>query len=475
MKMFVNGERRTAKTQIEIRHPFDHSVIDAVPQAEAQDVTDALDAAVRAAADMEKMPAHARATILRRAADLCEEQSESLAQTISEESGKPITEARGEAVRAAEMFRLAAFEGAQLRGETLPLDALAVPPAEDKLGFTLPIPCGVVVAITPFNYPSLLVMHKIAPALAAGNAVILKPATATPLSALRLTEIVHEAGLPPAALQCLTGGGETVGNALCADARVRKISFTGSPAVGERISRIAGVKLLSLELGSNSPCIVMPDADLEQVAALSAVGGFVNAGQVCISMQRVLVHKTICADYLQTVRAAVEKITVGAPNRDDTQLSAMIAEKEAVRVAEWTAEAVSAGARVVTGGEREGALMQPTIVADVSPEMKIFRDEVFGPLISVAAVDDLDEAIRLTAVGGYGLAASIFTRDVSNGLRFARAVKSGNVHINWTPLWRNDLMPYGGFGQSGIGKEGIRSAVKSMSESKTVIIHGVPK
>jgi len=475
MKMFINGEQREGKAQFEVRTPFDDSVVDVVPQAEASDVEDALAAAARAAAEMEKMPAHQRAAILRRAADLCDERCESLAQTISRETGKPITEARGEASRAGEMMRLAAFEGANLRGETLPLDALAVPPADDKLGFTLPVPCGVVVAITPFNYPSLLVVHKIAPALAAGNAVILKPATATPLSGLRLTEILHEAGLPPAALQCITGGGGDIGRALCADGRVRKISFTGSPGVGEQISQVAGIKMLSLELGSNSPCIIMPDADLEHAATLSAAGGYVNAGQVCISMQRVLVHKSVMGDYLDAAQSAVEKLNIGAPEKDDTQLSAMISEKEAARVCQWTEEAAGNGARVVMGGSREGALMQPTIVADVSPEMKIFRDEVFGPLISVAAVDDLDEAIKLSAVGGYGLAASIFTSDVGKATRFARSVKSGNVHVNWTPLWRNDLMPYGGFGQSGIGKEGIRSAVHSMTESKTVIIHGAAR
>ena len=473
MKMFINDTQREGKARIEVRRPFDDSVIDTVPQATSEDVEDALAAAALAADEMAKMPGHARAAILRRAADLCDARVDDLAQTISEESGKPITEARGEASRAAEMFRLAAFEGTHLRGETLPLDALAIPPAEDKFGFTLRVPCGVMVAITPFNFPSLLVMHKIAPALAVGNAVILKPATATPLSALKLVEIIHQAGLPPAALQCITGTGGSIGDALCADARVRKISFTGSATVGEHITRIAGVKALSLELGSNAPCIIMPDADIEHAAALSAVGGFANAGQVCISMQRVLAHKSVYGDYLDATRAAVEKISVGAPDKPDTQLSAMITEKEAARVIDWTREATSDGAQVVTGGEREGAVMQPTIVADVSPEMKIFRDEVFGPLIGVSKVADLDEAIALTEVGGYGLAASIFTRDVSHALRFARDTKNGNVHVNWTPLWRNDMMPYGGFGMSGVGREGIRSAVESMSESKTVVIHGV--
>ena len=475
MKMFINGAQSggNKNAAIEVRRPHDESVIDTVPQATAKDVETALAAAADAADLMAKMPGHARAEVLRRAADLCDAEAEDLAQTVSAESGKPITEARAETSRAGEMFRLAAYEGAQMRGETLPLDALAVPPADDKLGFTLRVPCGVVVAITPFNFPALLVIHKIAPALAAGNSVILKPATATPLSALKLTDIVHRAGLPATALQCITGGGASIGDALCGDSRVRKISFTGSAAVGEHITRVAGVKALSLELGSNAPCIIMPDADLEHAAALSALGGFVNAGQVCISMQRVLAHEKVHDDYLDATRAAVEKLAIGAPDDSATQLSAMINESEAVRVADWTREACGQGAEVITGGERDGAVMQPTIVAGATADMKIFRDEVFGPLIGVSKVGDLDEALALTEVGGYGLAASIFTRDVSNAIRFARRAKSGNVHINWTPLWRNDLMPYGGFGMSGVGKEGIRSAVEAMSESKTVVIHGV--
>lgn len=473
MKMLVNGEWRGGADDFEVRHPYDGAVVDTAPQAKDEDVEEALAAAAAAAEEMEQMPAHARAAVLRRAADLCDERAEALAQTISAEVGKPITEARGEAARAGEMFRLAAFEGAHLRGETLPLDALAVPPAADKLGFTLRAPCGVVVAITPFNFPQLLVMHKVAPALAAGNAVILKPASATPLSALKVAEILLEAGLPPRALQCITGGGGRVGRALCADSRVRKISFTGSVAVGEDIARAAGVKKLSLELGSNSPCVLMPDADVELAAKLSVAGGFANAGQVCISMQRVLAHKSVYADYLDAVRAAAAKIKIGAPKEDDTQMAAMINENEAARVCAWADEAKAAGAEVLLGGRREGALMQPTLVAGVREEMKIFRDEVFGPLVGVCAVDDVDEALRLVQTGGFGLAASVFTRDVGRALHFARRAKCGNVHINWTPLWRNDMMPYGGFGLSGFGKEGIRSSVMEMTEEKMVVAHGI--
>lgn len=473
MKMFIDREWRGAKAAaIEVRSPYDGEIVGEVPRADAEDVERALAAAARGAEEARKTPAHARAAILRRAADLCDERVESLARTIVAEVGKPIKEARGEAARLGEMLRLAAFEGAQARGETLPLEALANPPGEGKIGFTLVEPCGVVVAITPFNYPQLLVMHKIAPALAAGNAVILKPASRTPLSALRLVEILLEAGIPPDSLQCITGAGDEIGDALCADSRVRKISFTGGCEVGERVARVAGVKKLSLELGSNSPCVVLADADLELAARLSAVGGYVNSGQVCISMQRALVDKSIYADYLDALKKPVSDLRMGAPGDEETQLAAMISEGEARRVGAWIEEAVGEGARVVAGGGRERAVFAPTVVADVSPRMRIFREELFGPSIGVTPVDGLEEALALAAAGGYGLAASIFTANVSAAVRFAREARCGNLHVNWTPLWRNDLMPYGGFGKSGFGKEGIRSAVAEMTESKTVVLHG---
>ena len=474
MKMLINGDwRGDANPQIEVHCPYDNRVIDTVPQASAADVEDALAAAEAAARRTEKMPAHARMEALNRAADKTDAAAETLAKIISDETGKPITEARGEASRMGAMLRLAAFEGAHLRGETVPLDALAIPPAEDKFGFTFRAPRGVVVAITPFNFPALLVMHKIAPALATGNAVILKPASATPLSALKICELICGCGFPDGALQCVTGGGSDIGDRLVGDERVRKVSFTGSVEVGAHIAAIAGVKPLSLELGANCPCIVMPDADMAHVAAMSAVGGYANAGQVCISMQRALVHRSVYDDYLAATGAAVEKIVVGAPDRDDTKLSAMINEKEACRVTDWITQATADGARLVTGGERDGAVLAPALVADVAPSMRLFRDETFGPVMGVTPVADLDEALRLCEVGGYGLSASIFTRDISQALKFVRAVKSGNAHVNWTPLWRNDLMPYGGVGKSGYGKEGIRSTVLEMTEEKNAVIHGI--
>ncbi len=471
MEMYLNGQWRQSAERMPISSPYTGEIVDTVPVADADDVEQALAAAVEGAAAMARLTAYERTQILHRAADLLAAKVEDIAQTISREQGKPITEARGEASRTPDFLRLCAFEGAQLRGETLPLDAHVG--TKGKLGFTLRQPCGVVLAITPFNYPLLLVLHKVGPALGAGNAVILKPANTTPLTALKLTQIFLEAGLPANGLQCLTGSGAFLGPLLCADARVRKITFTGSTEVGEQITRVAGVKKLSLELGSNAPLIVLPDADLDAVAAATAIGGYVNAGQVCISTQRVLVQQRVYADFIDALKPRVEAIQVGDPLAAGTQLSAMISETEAQRVEAWINEAVLAGARVVTGGQRHGAVFAPTIVADVKPSMRISRDEIFGPAVAVTPVDSLDDALQHANDSRYGLSAGIFTRNIADAMRFAREAESGNVHINWTPLWRADFMPYGGFKGSGIGKEGPRYAVEEMTELKTVVIHGL--
>lgn len=471
MRMYVAGEWRGAAAEDEIRSPWSGDVVDTVPRATADDARAAIAAAVEGARTMRRLTAYDRRQILVRAADLIEDACEDLARTISLEEGKPLSEALGEARRTPDLFRLAASEGARAQGETLPLDAAAG--GEGKLGFTLRVPCGVVVAIAPFNYPLLLVSHKVAPALAAGNAVILKPASQTPLTALKLTELLLEAGLPGNALQTITGPGAALGEALCSDERVRKVSFTGSVEVGQRIARAAGVKKLSLELGANCPLIVLPDADLEQVAAATAAGGYVNAGQVCISVQRVLVDDGAYGDFLDALRPRVESIAVGDPLDGATELAALVSEREAERVEGTIRSAVAAGATLVTGGDRERGVVRPAIVADVPPETDLWRDELFGPAVAVRRISGIEEAIAAANDTRYGLGAGIFTRDVTSAMRFVREVDAGNLHVNWTPLWRADLMPYGGLKGSGIGKEGPRYAVEEMTELKTVVFHGL--
>jgi acyl-CoA reductase-like NAD-dependent aldehyde dehydrogenase len=471
VRMYVAGEWPEAAERDEIRSPWSGEVVDTVPRASMADAEAALAAAVEGARAMRRLPAYDRAEILRRAADLIADAADELARTISGEEGKPLAEALGEARRTPDLFRVAAAEGARMHGETLPLDAAAG--GEGKLGFTLRVPCGVLVAITPFNYPLLLVAHKVAPALAAGNAVILKPASQTPLTALMLTELLLEAGLPSVALQTLTGPGRELGERLCADERVRKISFTGSAEVGKRIAGVAGVKKLSLELGASCPVIVLPDADLDEVAAATTAGGYVNAGQVCISVQRVLVDRGAYGDFLDALRPRVEALKIGDPLAEGTQLAALVSEREAERVDATIRSAVAAGAKLVTGGGRERGVVAPAIVADVPDETELWRDELFGPAVAVRPVAGIDEAIAAANDTRYGLGAGIFTRDVTSAMRFVREVDAGNVHVNWTPLWRADLMPYGGLKGSGIGREGPRYAVEEMTELKTVVFHGL--
>jgi acyl-CoA reductase-like NAD-dependent aldehyde dehydrogenase len=469
VKIFLAGNWVDKPKKLEVKNPFDNSVIDMVPRADGGDLEKALGFAERGAKVMAKLSSYDRWKILRKAADLMAARNEELGQTISKEEGKVITEGRGEASRAVETIMGSAEEAKRIHGETVPLDA--DPTGSKKLGFTLRIPCGVVAAIAPFNFPLNLVCHKVGPALAAGNTVIVKPASDTPLSALKLTEILLESGLPPEGIQCITGSGGEIGDALVADRRVRKVTFTGSREVGDRICRTAGIKKVTMELGSNSPVIVMPDADLNKVAAAIAMTGYGNAGQTCISTQRVLTAKKVYGDFLGALKPKVEALTIGNQLDEKSKVGPMVKESEAVRVDDWIKEAVAGGARLVAGGGRRGAICIPAVVADVHPQMRISRDELFGPAVAVTPFDTIEEALTLANDSIYGLAAGIFTENVEWAMKFAREAEAGNLHVNWGSQWRVDLMPYGGLKDSGFGKEGPRYAVEEMTELKMVVFH----
>ncbi|MEK7229438.1 MAG: aldehyde dehydrogenase family protein, partial [Candidatus Binatota bacterium] len=469
VKIFLEGKWVDKSNKIEVRNPYDNSVIDTVPRADGGDVERALSFAERGAKVMAKLSGYDRWRILRKAADIMAARNEELGQIISREEGKIIAEGRGETSRGVETIMGSAEEAKRIHGETVPLDG--DPGGGKKLGFTLRVPCGVVAAISPFNFPLNLVCHKVGPALAAGNSVIVKPASDTPLSALKLTEILLEAGLPPEGIQCVTGSGGEIGDALVADRRVRKVTFTGSREIGDRICRMAGIKKVTMELGSNSPLIIMPDADLDKVAAAVAMTGYGNAGQTCISTQRVLTAKKVYGDFLDALKPKVEALTTGNQLDEKSKVGPMVKESEARRVEDWINEAVAGGARLVAGGGRRGAIYVPAVVADVKPEMRISRDELFGPAVAVTPFDSMDEAIALANDTVYGLSAGIFTENLEWAMRFAREVESGNLHVNWGPQWRADLMPYGGLKDSGFGKEGPRYAVEEMTELKMVVFH----
>ena len=469
MKFFLDGKWQKRDEHIEVTNPGTGEIIDTVPKATSTDVQTALECADRSKTTMAALTGYERFQILRRTADLLLTHREELAQTLSREEGKPIRESLYEVERSANTMELSGEEAKRLSGEVLPLDG--GPGVRNELGFTLRVPCGIVAAITPFNFPLNLVCHKVGPALAAGNSVILKPASDTPLSALKLIEILLEAGLPENGISCLTGSGAMIGTGLCSDPRVRKISFTGSQEVGEQICRTAGIKRVTMELGSNCPLIVLPDADLKKVAEMAAIQGFVNAGQVCISAQRLIVADEVHEEFIEHLVPCVESIVSGNQLSLDTQMGPMVRAQEAERVENWVQEAVSAKAELACGGGRDGAFMEPTVLLNTNRDMKVVKDEVFGPVLSVLRASDIDEAIQLANDTQYGLSAGVFTNDLDSAMRFAREVHSGNIHINWGPLWRSDGMPYGGLKDSGLGKEGPKYAIHEMTETKAVVIH----
>ena len=470
MRMFLQGRWQERGTVAEVVHPYDGAVLDTVPVGVPADITAALDCLEQGAAVMRALPTHRRVEILRRTAQLMAELQEDLARLISREEGKVLAEGRIEAGRAMETLDLSADAARDLHGETVPLDA--TPGGVGKLGFTLRVPCGIVAAITPFNFPLNLVAHKIGPAIAGGNAVLLKPASDTPLSALKLVELLLEAGLPEEAIACVTGPGGELGGAICADSRVRKISFTGSAEVGEAITRAAGLKRVTMELGSNSPVIVLDDADVAKVARTLAVTGYANAGQVCISSQRVIATPGVHVDLLDALRTEVQQLVAGDPLAEGTQVGPLIRERDAARVETWLGEAVTQGAELLCGGSRDGSVVQPALLANVAPEMKLSCEELFGPALGVTVAPDVEAAIALANETRFGLSAAVFTQDINRAMRFAREVDSGNLHINFGTAWRAEIMPYGGLKDSGFGKEGPRYAVQEMTESKMVVIHG---
>lgn len=465
-KLFIDGQWVEGGPLMGVTHKYTGEVIGTLPTARREDVDAALAAAQRAAPRMADLPAHKRADILARAAALLRERKEDFARTIAAEAGKALKYARIEVERGITTFTLAAEEARRIHGETVPLDA--VPAGEGYFGFTVRRPVGVIAAISPFNFPLNLVAHKVAPAIAAGNTVVLKPASTTPLTAVKLCQVLAEAGLPPGALNLVVGPGSTVGEWLVSDPRVGKVSFTGSPAVGRRITEIAGIKKITLELGNTSPVIVAPDADLDVVAQRCAVGAYYNSGQVCISVQRIYSQRPVYEAFTEKFVRASEAMVVGDPLDERVDVGPMIDVREAQRIESWVREAQAGGAKVLTGGRREGAVYWPTVLTEVQPEMKVVAQEAFAPVASVIACDDFEEALRQADATEYGLQVSVFTRDIHRVFQAIKRLNFGGVIINDTPAFRADHMPYGGNRQSGLGREGVRYAIEEMTNIQMV-------
>ncbi len=456
---------------IVVRSPYDGSVIGEIPAQTAADVDRAV-ATAKAALERGVMPLWQRAQILDLAAQRLAARRDEFAEIVAKEAAKPIKTARVEAERAVGTFLFSAAEARKLAGDVIPLDAISA--GEGKIGFTLRMPIGVVGAIAPFNFPLNLVAHKVGPAIAAGCPVVLKPASQTPFSSIRLAQmLIEECGLPEDYLQVVTGGGGTVGNAIVDHPDVALITFTGSPEVGWSIRARAPRKRVGLELGNNAPVIIEADGDWRTAAAKIKVAGFSHAGQSCISTQRVLVHHSIADEFTTTLVDHVNTLVVGDPMDEATDVSALISEGERDRVEAWVQEAAAEGATIATGGRRQDdGVLLPTVIANATASMKVCAKEVFGPVVTVTAYDTLDEAIALANDTEYGLQAAIFTCDITKAMKAVRALDFGGVLVNEVPTWRADQQPYGGLRDSGNTREGPAFTIKEMTEIRMVVING---
>ncbi|MFH2057085.1 MAG: aldehyde dehydrogenase family protein [bacterium] len=466
MKMLLDGIWVDRDTKIEVSDPFDNSLIDTIPSASKADVETALAAAVKGFEITKRMSVYERAEVLYKTASLISQRLEDFATVIAREGSKTITEARKEARRCVNTMKVAAEEAKRILGETIPFDSF--PGGEKRRGYYYRFPIGIVLAITPFNDPLNLVAHKLGPAIAAGNSVILKPATVTPLSAIKLVETMIEAGLPEQAIQLITGQGSVIGDPLVSDERVRMISFTGGVEAGKHIAKLAGIKKIGMELGSDSPVIVWRDADLDLAVESSVSGAFWAAGQNCIGVQRLLVHREIYSEFRDRFVAFTRTYKIGDKLKNDTNMGPMITETEAKRVQVWVADAKSKGASVLCGGGRKGAVMEPTVLENVPLDAKVHCEEVFGPTVNLYPIDDLDEAIKQANSLPYGLLAAIFTSNIDVAFKTAYALDCGGVMINDSTDYRLDSMPFGGVKYSGLGREGLKFSLQEMTEPKVI-------
>ncbi|MFN3821125.1 MAG: aldehyde dehydrogenase family protein [bacterium] len=465
--LILNGEVRFTDLVKPIKSPWSGEVVGECCFATQKEVEEAIELGSKSARTMANLRSYQRAEILHRTSDLITQNKDRLATTIASEGGKPIKEARVEVSRAETTFRIAAEEARRWGGEILPLDIN--PLGGDRLALVRRFPVGLVTGISPFNFPLNLVAHKIAPALATGCAINLKPASYTPLTALILGEILLEAGLPPGACNILPLSSD-LATPLVEDDRVKLVTFTGSAEVGWGIKQLAWNKKVCLELGGNAAAVVDEGCDLEYAARRIVVGGYAHSGQICISVQHVLIHRKVYDEFLNLYLPMVKDLRMGDPLDGETDIAALIDEKEAVRVEEWIKEAIELGGRVLLGGNRESNRIEPTVLENVPPNARISWEEVFGPVTLVSAVDNLDEALERINSWQFGLQTGIFTPFIDRALRAFNRLEVGGIIINDIPTFRMDNYPYGGMKRSGFGREGVKYAMEEMTELRTLVI-----
>ncbi|WP_235001623.1 aldehyde dehydrogenase family protein [Halobacillus sp. Marseille-P3879] len=468
-KLFINGQWTEGHDYTDLISPFSEELIAEIPVASLEEVNGAIEAAYTAKSKMKSLSAYERAEILEELVVLLKEEKERAAEIIALEAAKPISTAKGEVERTIQTYKFAAEEAKRNHGEMVSMDAS--PGGKNRIGYTKYEPVGVVGAITPFNFPMNLVAHKVGPAIAAGNTIVLKPASQTPLSSFFLAELLERVGLPKGALNVVTGRGSVVGNALVEDERINMITFTGSPEVGKEIKNKADLKKVTLELGSNAALIVDKSTDIHSIISRCVTGAFTFQGQVCISLQRIYVHEDLYEEFLQAFVKETKKLKLGDPLDETTDVSSLISPSEVDRALIWINEAVHEGANIATGGEREGNMLKPTVLTDVNSHMKVSCQEVFAPIVIIDKVSSLEEGIEKVNDSKYGLQAGIYTESISAALESADQLEVGGVIINDFPTFRVDNMPYGGVKESGTGKEGVKYSYEEMSEIKFVVIN----
>ncbi|WP_173917084.1 aldehyde dehydrogenase family protein [Halobacillus sp. Marseille-Q1614] len=466
--LYIDGEWVKTDETLEVLNKYTQETYVNVSKASENDVDQAI-AAAESAYKNDALSPYDRYEILKRVSELLMERKEEIADIITIEAGKPLKQARNEVDRAAQTIEISAEEAKRISGEGIPVEA--APGSENRMAFTIRVPVGVVGAISPFNFPINLVTHKVGPAIASGNAVVLKPASNTPVSSLKLAELFHEAGLPKGLLNVVVGSGSTVGNQMMQDSRIRLYTFTGSTEIGLKLKQDTGLNKLILELGNNSPVIIDEEADIKAAAKNTAAKSFAFAGQTCISVQRIYVHEAVQQEFQDYFIQAVKELKVGDPADPQTDVGPMISEEEAKRAESWIQEAKDSGAEVIYGGTRKGSVLEPTVLTGATEEMKVVCEEVFAPIVTLLPFSDIKQCIDEVNASPYGLQGGIFTQNIDTAFYAAKKVEVGGFMVNDASQYRVDLMPYGGVKNSGWGKEGPKYSIEEMTEERLIVMN----